>query len=255
MVNKKPIVIGNWKMNKTVAEAKKSAQAIVNGLKDESQTEVVVCPAHPSLDALRKIFSKTNVSLGAQNVFWKAEGSYTGEVSIKMLLELGVTHVIVGHSERRINAHETLEEINQKVQLVIDHGLVPILCVGEKFEERQEGQKDVVIMKQVAEGLRGIDSFRELIIAYEPVWVIGRGEAIDAEEARANIALISYSLRDMFSWQLIEENIRLIYGGSVDASNVASFVDEETIHGVLVGNASLEAEKFLGIIKALKTHQ
>ena len=240
-------------MNKTVSEAKKSAQKIAEGIKGESQVEVVICPAHTSLDCVEEVVMGTDIGLGAQNVFWKEKGSYTGEVSIEMLKDLGVTHVIVGHSERRINAHETNEEVNEKVHLVIDNGLIPILCVGEKFEERQKGQKDVVIMRQVSKGLRGIDSFRELIITYEPIWVIGRGEAINPEEARANIALIAYSLRDMFSQQLIEENVRLLYGGSVDSANVTSFVDLDTIHGVLVGTASLETEKFLGIINALKT--
>lgn len=251
MENKKPIVIGNWKMNKTVSESKELAKEIVEGLKGQSSTDVVICPSYTSLDCVEEIVTGTDIGLGAQNVFWKEEGSYTGEISVEMLKDLGVTHVIVGHSEQRINAHETDDEVNEKVRIVIDSGLIPVLCVGEKFEERQKGQKDVVIMRQVAKGLRGIDSFRELIIAYEPVWVIGRGEAIDPEEAKANIAMIAYTLRDMFSQQLIEDNVRLLYGGSIDPENVAPFVDRDTIHGVLVGGASLESEKFLGIIKAV----
>lgn len=255
MTDLKPIVIGNWKMNKTVSESKKLAQEIVKGAKGESAIEIVICPSYPSLAVVAEETKGTEIGLGSQNVFWKEEGAYTGEVSIRMLKDIGVTHVLVGHSERRINFHETDEEVNEKVRLVIDYGLIPILCVGEKFEERQKGQKDVVIMKQVASGLRGIDSFRELIVAYEPVWVIGRGEAIDPEEAKTNIALIAYSLRDLFSQQQIEESIRLIYGGSVDPNNAAPFVDMQTIHGLLAGGSSLESAKFLGIIRAIKPKQ
>lgn len=242
-------------MNKTVSESKKLAQEIVKGIKEESAVEIVICPSYTSLDAVAQEVRGTEIGLGAQNVFWKEEGAYTGEISIKMLKDLGVTHVLVGHSERRIYAHETDEEINEKVRLVIDYGLIPILCVGEKFEERQKGQKDVVIMKQVNGGLRGVDSFRQLVVAYEPVWVIGRGEAIDPEEARANITLIAYSLRDLFSQQQIEENVRLIDGGSVDPNNAAPFVDGQTIHGLLVGGSSLKSDKFLEIIRAIKPKQ
>jgi triosephosphate isomerase len=168
-----------------------------------------------------------------------------------MLKDMGCHYVIIGHSERRIHMHETDVEVNRKVRLALHYGLVPIICVGEKYEERQDGKRDIVIMDEVANALKGVDKFNQIIIAYEPVWVIGRGEAIDPNEACSAIGLIRYTLKDMYPQRIIDEKIKLLYGGSIDDKNITSFVDNEEIQGVLVGGSSLKPEIFIGMIHNL----
>lgn len=247
-----PIIIANWKMNLTPSESETIAKEIVSGVPPEmASAEIVICPSYPALEKVSKIISQSSIALGAQNIFWKENGSYTGEVSVDMVKELGCTWVIVGHSERRINLRETNDEVNKKVKLALTYGLIPVICVGEKFEERQAGQKDVVVMNEVTAALKGVDKFDNIVIAYEPVWVIGRGEAIDPEEAYSMSTLIKYTLRDIYPHKVVEEKIKILYGGSIDDRNVGRFVDNETVDGVLVGGSSLKPETFLGIIKKL----
>jgi len=247
-----PIVIGNWKMNLTPHESEIVAKKIVAGLPPQGvSAEVVLCPSFPSLEVVERVIAQSTISLGAQNFFWQESGSYTGEVSIKMLKEIGCGWAIIGHSERRIVLRENDDEINKKVKLALAYDIVPVICVGEKYEERQAGQKDFVIMKEVASALKGVDKFNRLVVAYEPVWVIGRGEAIDPEEAQSVATLIKYTLRDMYSHEVVDNKIKILYGGSVDDQNVSQFVDNELIQGVLVGGSSLKPETFLGIINKL----
>ncbi|PIY95992.1 MAG: triose-phosphate isomerase [Candidatus Kerfeldbacteria bacterium CG_4_10_14_0_8_um_filter_42_10] len=247
-----PIVIGNWKMNLTPHESEIVAKKIVAGLPPQGvSAEVVLCPSFPSLEVVERVIAQSTISLGAQNFFWQESGSYTGEVSIKMLKEIGCGWSIIGHSERRIVLRENDDEINKKVKLALAYDIVPVICVGEKYEERQAGQKDFVIMKEVASALKGVDKFNRLVVAYEPVWVIGRGEAIDPEEAQSVATLIKYTLRDMYSHEVVDNKIKILYGGSVDDQNVSQFVDNELIQGVLVGGSSLKPETFLGIINKL----
>ncbi|MFA6271871.1 MAG: triose-phosphate isomerase [Patescibacteria group bacterium] len=244
-----PFVIGNWKMNLTPYESETIAKKVVAGLPPEGlPVEIGICPSYPAMERVQRVIAKTSISLGSQNMFWKEDGSYTGEVSVRMLKDMGCHYVILGHSERRIHLCETDVEINKKVKLALQYGLVPIICVGEKYEERQDGKRDIVIMNEIANALKGIDCFNQLIIAYEPVWVIGRGEAIDPNEAHSAIGLIKYTLKDIYPQKTIDEKIRILYGGSVDDKNITDFVDNENIHGVLVGGSSLKPEVFIGMI-------
>jgi len=236
-------------MNLTPYESETIAKKVVAGLPPEGlPVEIGICPSFPAMERVQRVIAKTSISLGSQNMFWKEDGSYTGEVSVRMLKDMGCHYVILGHSERRIHLCETDVEINKKVKLALQYGLVPIICVGEKYEERQDGKRDIVIMNEIANALKGIDRFNQLIIAYEPVWVIGRGEAIDPNEAHSAIGLIKYTLKDMYPQKTIDEKIRILYGGSVDDKNINDFVDNENIHGVLVGGSSLKPEIFTGMI-------
>jgi triosephosphate isomerase len=244
-----PFVIGNWKMNLTPYESETVAKKIVAGLPPEGlPVEIGICPSFPAMERVQRVIAKTSISLGSQNMFWKEDGSFTGEVSVRMLKDMGCHYVILGHSERRIHLSESDVEINKKVKLALQYGLVPVICVGEKYEERQDGKRDIVIINEVVNALKGIDRFNQLIIAYEPVWVIGRGEAIDPNEAHSAIGLIKYTLKDMYPQKTIDDKIRILYGGSVDDKNITDFVDNENIHGVLVGSSSLKPEVFIGMI-------
>lgn len=250
-----PFIIGNWKMNLTPYESETVAKKIVAGLPPEGlPVEIGLCPSYPAMERVQRVIAKTSITLGSQNMFWKEDGSYTGEVSVRMLKDMGCHYVIIGHSERRIHLRETDVEVNKKVRLALQYGLVPIICVGEKFEERQAGKRDVVIMEEVANALKGVDRFNQLIIAYEPVWVIGRGEAIEPSEARSAVGLIKYTLKDMYPQKIIDDKIKILYGGSIDDKNITDFVDNDDIHGVLVGGSSLKSEVYLGMIHNLAKH-
>lgn len=247
-----PIVIANWKMNLTPTESEVVSKKIIAGLPAKKlMAEVIICPSYLSLERVGKVISESGIFLGSQNIFWEETGSYTGEISAKMIKEVGCDWVIIGHSERRINLKETDDEVNKKVKLALAYGLVPIICVGEKFEERQEGKTEVVIMNEVNAALKGINKFNRIVIAYEPVWVIGRGEAINPAEAQSVATLIEYTLRDKYPQKVLEEKVKILYGGSVDDQNVVNFVDGKLISGVLVGGSSLKPEVFLGIINKL----
>ena len=249
MNSKKPIIIANWKMKLGTNEAVNLAKEIKKGTNQEN--EIVICPSFVSISEVGEILKGSQIKLGAQDCFWESEGAYTGEVSAKQLRELGCEFVILGHSERRQYLKETDEVIHSKIRLALNFDLVPILCVGETFEQRQEGAKDYVLIQQVTKALEGIeiDSAKQLIIAYEPVWVIGSGQAIDPAEAAAAHQVIFQCLFDLFPSQLVKSNLRIIYGVSVDESNISNFVSLENTDGVLVGGASLKAKNFLAIIK------
>lgn len=255
---KKKIVIANWKMSLSLKETEELTKEIMIGLKkmkDLSNLEIVFSPSFPALFSVKKIIEqypnlKEVVYLGAQNVFWEERGAYTGEVSVMMLKELGINYIIVGHSERRNYLKEDEEMIHKKIRIVLNHNLIPIICVGEKFEERQLGQKDIIIIKQISSALEGIN-FNEnnkIIVAYEPVWVIGSGQAVAPVEAEYTNRVIKQRLIDFLPLDFVEKNVRLIYGGSVDKNNIRGFMEKENIDGVLVGGASLKAKDFLEIL-------
>jgi triosephosphate isomerase len=262
---KKPIIIANWKMKLALAESLKLAKKILkeSGIRNqESGIEIVLCPSFIILSDIQKLIfkirnSKFKIRLGAQDVFWETKGAFTGEVSAFMLKEAGCEYVIIGHSERREYLKETDEMIHKKIKVVLEEDLIPVLCVGETFGERQQGQKDFRIIMQVTKALEGIKikPRQNLIIAYEPVWVIGSGQAVEPEEAEHTNRVIKQTLIDLFGSEIAEENFRIIYGGSVDSSTVKDFVDQPTVDGVLVGGASLDAEEFVKLITQIYTNE
>ncbi len=247
----KPIFIANWKMNLSIGETAALVEELHKSLKDvnSEKIELVLCPAFTALSIANETLKKLGAEqfkLGAQDVFWQEKGAFTGEISPVMLEETGCQYVIVGHSERRQNLGETDEMVNKKIKTVLKYNLTPILCVGETFEERQKGIRDVVVARQVGKALEGIELFgaKKIIIAYEPVWVIGTGQAVEPEDADHSHRIIREALLELFPVDVVEQHFDIIYGGSVDSKNIKSFLDQENIDGVLVGGASLKADEF-----------
>lgn len=255
---KKNIFVANWKMNLTVAETKNLAEKLGQSLRSfkNDKTEIILCPAFTALDDLCTVLRKENpadLKIGAQDVFWEEKGAFTGEVSAKMLKEVDCRYVIVGHSERRKNLGETDEMVNKKVKILLENDLVPIVCVGETFLERQKGIRDVVVAREVAAAMEGVELFgnKKIIIAYEPVWVIGTGQAVEPEDAEHSHRMIREALMENFPADVLEKHFQIIYGGSVDSKNIKDFTERENIDGVLVGGASLKVEEFVKMIKTI----
>jgi len=248
---RKPCVAGNWKMFKTVAEARHLVSELVPGLQSISGVEKVLCPPFTSLLAVNALLEGTDIGLGAQNMHWEDSGAYTGEVSPVMLAEL-CKYVILGHSERRAYFGETDAMVNRKVKPALAHRLVPIVCVGETLVEYEAGRTGEVVFRQVKLGLAGIDLIEgsSLLIAYEPVWAIGTGKAATAGGANSVVAdIIRPALADLFG-DSISQEIRVLYGGSVKAENAVDYFAQSDIDGALVGGASLKAGEFTNIAKA-----
>lgn len=251
-----PIIIANLKMQLGVGETVDLVKKINQGLEKENiKGEVVVCPSFvalaPASEYLKESGSK--IQLGAQDVFWEDKGAFTGEVSPLQLKELGVKYVIVGHSERRENLKEDDKIVHEETKACLHDNLIPIICVGEKFSDRQENSHYLKVMTQVTRALGGLSLVEDqkVIIAYEPVWVIGTGQAIAPQDAQEMHQVIRQSLIDLWhDSKLVKNNFRIIYGGSVDSKNVKSFLDQPNIDGALVGGASLNAEEFVAIIRA-----
>jgi triosephosphate isomerase len=249
-IERKPFVAGNWKMFKTVAEARHLVSELIPGLQAIESVERVLCPPFTALLAVRALLEGTQIGLGAQNLYWEASGAFTGEISPVMLAEL-CQYVIIGHSERRAYFGETDETVQRKVGAALEHGLVPIVCVGETLEENEAGRTAEVVSRQVRNGLGGLDfSDAGVVIAYEPVWAIGTGRAATAEGANSVVAsIIRPALAELFG-QNISRAVRVLYGGSVKASNAAEFFQQPEIDGALVGGASLKASEFIPIVQA-----
>ncbi|MFA6588101.1 MAG: triose-phosphate isomerase [Patescibacteria group bacterium] len=247
----KPIVIANWKMNLTGHEALAFLEVFLKKQEVLKLAEVVICPAAPVLEVVAKRLKNTSIYWGAQNAHWEEHGAFTGEISMEMLADLECRLVLCGHSERRKWFKETDFEIARKVEQALAHGLTPVLCVGETFDERQKQKQEVVVMEQVRKGTELLKAFPSLslIIAYEPRWAIGTGQAIEPEQAWGMARVIRSTLREVLPTGA--ESIPIIYGGSVNELNVANFVDNEIISGVLVGGASLDPEKFHQLIAQL----
>ena len=247
---RKPLIAGNWKMNKTGAEAAALIREIREGYNGDA-VEVAVCPPFTALRDAREALGGTNIRLGAQNVYHEEKGAFTGEVSIPMLQDLGVELVIVGHSERRQVFGESDALVNKKVTKVIKSGLIPILCVGETLEEREAGKTEEVVKRQTIEGLKGLsgEEIEKTVIAYEPIWAIGTGRSATAEDANGVIGFIRGIIGELAGTKKAEK-IRILYGGSVNKENAASLLGQPHIDGALVGGASLKADQFLGIIRS-----
>ncbi len=253
MITKRNIVIANWKMHLTLRESVSLARDVVKESLKMKKTDVVLCPSFTALPSVGPLL-QGGITLGAQDVFWEDLGSYTGEVAPRLLKEMGCTHVIVGHSERRQYLHETDAMINKKVLAAISAGLIPVICVGESADERRNGQKDYIVMRQVAEAIRGVGlvGTQELIVAYEPVWVIGSGQAVSGDDAEHMSHVIHHTIADTIPPEVMKQRCRIIYGGSVDAKSAGDFTRRAIIDGVLVGGASLKAQSFTSIIHVIE---
>jgi triosephosphate isomerase len=243
-----PIIAGNWKMNTTIEQAVELARGVRERLDGVQGAEVVLCPPFVSLAAVREAIAGSPIGLGAQNAHFQEWGAYTGEVSPLMLRGL-CRYVILGHSERRRDFGESDELVQKKVAAALKAGLTPILCVGETLDERQAGQTNAVLVRQLRGALAGIEDPQGLVIAYEPVWAIGTGEAATAAQAQEAIALLRYEFASLY-WPERSEAVRIQYGGSVSGDNAAELMAQPDIDGALVGGASLRAEEFLRIVQA-----
>lgn len=242
-----PFIAGNWKMNTTVAEASVLVREMKERLDRIEGVEKVLCPPFISLAVIGELLRGTSIKLGAQNMYFEEKGAYTGEVSPQMLSEL-CDFVILGHSERRQYFGETDEVVNKKVGAALKSGLSPILCVGERLEQKEAGKTDEVVTRQVRGALQGIESPQGLVIAYEPVWAIGTGRAATPSESNDTIGLLRRTVAQLYGKDFAS-GVRILYGGSVTASNIAGFMEQPEIDGALVGGASLQAEEFLSIVE------
>jgi triosephosphate isomerase len=242
------LIAGNWKMHKTIPEALDLVRELKELVKDVNDRDILVCPPFTALYPVSRELEGSNIVLGGQNMYFEEQGAFTGEISPLMLKDAGCSHVILGHSERRHIFGETDELVNKKVLSAINHGLIPILCVGELLEERENGKTQEVVEKQVREGLKGVDGNDEFVIAYEPVWAIGTGKTATPELAEEVHLFIRQVLSDMFGSEKAN-SVRILYGGSVKPENAAGLLNMENIDGALVGGASLKAESFAKIVK------
>jgi len=246
-----PLVAGNWKLNKTVMEASELVTEMLPGLKTINGVEIVLCPPFTALMTVSRLIRDTYILLGAQNMFWEEIGAYTGEISPVMLAEF-CQYVILGHSERRAIFNETDAMINRKVRSALANNLKPILCVGETLDEYEAGRAAEIVSRQIKECLAGIDGTEatRLVIAYEPVWAIGTGRAATAEGVNMLVRNVIRPTLDSLFGEKAAEDIRVLYGGSVDPMNAPDFFMVPGIDGALVGGASLNARSFIGICEA-----
>jgi triosephosphate isomerase len=242
-----PLVAANWKMNTTVGEAAELVDKMLGELDKIGGIEKVVCPPFVSLVTVAEIIKGSSVKLGAQNMYYKDRGAYTGEISPLMLAGM-CRFVIIGHSERRQHFGETGEIINEKVKAALGSDITPILCIGEKLEENEAGKTAEVVSTQLDAALADIDSVDGTVIAYEPVWAIGSGRSATGGQAGETIGIIRERAAGLFGIETAR-SIRILYGGSVTASNIAEFVGQPEIDGALVGGASLKAEQFISIVR------
>jgi len=245
---RKPIIAGNWKMNNSMEQA----VSLINELKSmvrDAKCEVVVCPSHVQLHEIGKAVEGSNIKLGAQNMGFEENGAYTGEVSAPMLKELGVSHVILGHSERRQHFAETDDVVNRKIKLAFKHGITPIVCCGETLSEREAGLMKEVLGRQMKMGLRELEKeeIEKLVVAYEPVWAIGTGITASDDQANAAVSYIRDIIAGMYGSRT-SEKVRIQYGGSVKPSTIKAQMEQPEIDGALVGGASLKASDFAEIV-------
>ena len=249
---RKNIVAGNWKMNTTLPEGIKLAEEVNAALKGFSaKCDVVICVPFTHLASINNVIDKELLGLGAENCANHVKGAYTGEVSAPMVASTGATYVILGHSERRQYYGETSETLREKVRLALDNNLTPIFCVGEVLEERENGSYFEVVKCQLEEGLFNLsaEEFGKIILAYEPVWAIGTGKTATDDQAQEMHAFIRKTIADKYGNE-VAENTSILYGGSCKPSNAAALFAKPDVDGGLIGGAALEAESFMGIVKA-----
>ncbi|GIW86443.1 MAG: triosephosphate isomerase [Isosphaeraceae bacterium] len=253
-LNRPLLIAGNWKMNPTLrADAVALATAVRDGVGPESTVHVAVCPPAVYLEAVDAVLENSPIGLGAQNMHWEPSGAYTGELAGAMLIDVGCTHVILGHSERRHGLGETDEQINQKLRAALAVGLIPIVCLGERLAEREAGRTEQILETQLNGSLAGLEPERAagVVLAYEPVWAIGTGKVASPDQAQAAHAFIRRWLAERFG-AAIASRVIVQYGGSVKPDNAAGLLEQPDIDGALVGGASLNAGDFLGIVQAAR---
>lgn len=241
-----PIIAGNWKMNTTLADASALVKEMREGLEHMAGVETVLCPPFLSLPLVKELLLGLSIKVGAQNMYFEERGAYTGEISPLMLCGI-CEYVILGHSERRQYFAETDEIVNDKIRAALAVGLNPILCVGERLEQKEAGKTEDVVTRQVRGALHGVESLGGMAIAYEPIWAIGTGRAETGEGANIIIAIIRNTVARLYGEGTAQE-IRMLYGGSVTAANIAEYIRQRDIDGALVGGASLKAKEFLAIV-------
>jgi triosephosphate isomerase len=244
---RRPIIAGNWKMNKLPSEARGFAEEIVKLLSDIQDRDILLCPPYVSLPCVVDACLGSNIKVSAQNIYFEQEGAFTGEVSADMLKDIGVEYVIIGHSERREYFKEDDEMVNKKLKRAISVGLIPIFCIGEKEVEREEGIEKDVIYQQLVKGLSGTP-LEKIVIAYEPVWAIGTGKTATPEDAEEMHLFIRETLGKIYNEELAEF-VRIQYGGSVRPDNIAALMAQSDIDGALVGGASLNIDSFARIVR------
>lgn len=247
---RKPMIAGNWKLNKTLTEAKQLASGLAEQCQDVADREIVIAPIYTALSSVAEVIKNSPVQLAAQNCYPEESGAFTGEVSPLFLKDAGCGYVILGHSERRQLLEETDAFVNQKVLKALAAGLKPILCVGETLQERENDQMLEVLTQQVKGGLTGLNTeqMSDVVIAYEPVWAIGTGITATDDQAQEVHSFIRGMLQGLFNQQVAAET-RILYGGSVKPGNVDGLMAQEDIDGALVGGASLNIEDFVRIVK------
>ncbi len=237
-------------MNKTATEAAILVNEIKREVCDIDNVDILICPPFTALSVASDVINESNISLGAQNFYFEESGAYTGEISASMLKDNGCSHVIIGHSERRVIFNESDTLINKKIKKAIEAGLTPILCIGEKLEEREANKTFDVITSQLEGDLKDIDveAMKEIIIAYEPVWAIGTGKTATAEQAQEAHAFIRNLIKEKYNQEVANETI-ILYGGSMKSSNVEELISQPDVDGGLIGGASLDAESFTELVK------
>jgi len=247
-------IAANWKMNKTLKECSEYMDYFTNLLLEIPESKVIFCPPFSALFTMKSLLEETPYALGAQNLFWEESGAYTGEISAEMLLSCSVTHVIVGHSERRHLFGETDRMVNKRVLKALSSGLIPILCIGETIEQRKNNETLAVLENQLKIGLESVsgEEINKMIFAYEPVWAIGTGERATPDQ----IAEAHVSVRNSIAGIKMgnADNIPILYGGSVNSKNVSELLKIKDMNGYLIGGASLNADEFISIIQQIENY-
>ena len=248
---RKPIIAGNWKMNKTSTEAASFIREVSGKIPASDKVDAVIGAPNVFMQSMVDLVVDSDLKIAAQNCYFEDEGAFTGETSPKVLGDLGVHYVIIGHSERRELFHETDEDINKKAHAVFRNGMLPIICVGETLEQKEAGQTNTLVADQVKAALEGLtaEQVKEAVIAYEPIWAIGTGKTATAEDANDTISVVRQTVADLYS-QEVADAVRIQYGGSVKPGNIKELMAQPDIDGALVGGASLEADSFLQLLEA-----
>ncbi|MDD9304625.1 MAG: triose-phosphate isomerase [Desulfobacter sp.] len=245
-----PLIAGNWKMYKTGPQAVETASRLATLCKDISNIDIMIAPTHLSLPLVAQVLQDSRIKLGAQNLYFEKQGAFTGEVSADMIQAAGASYVLIGHSERRQYFGDTDQRVCQKTQAAIDAGLTPVVCIGETEKERDQEKTFFVLDKQVSDGLKGfvLEELESLVLAYEPVWAIGTGKTASKDQVDEVHKFLRNLLEEKFSKGFAQKT-RILYGGSVNPSNVKELMSIDDVDGALVGGASLDADKFIKIIR------